>query len=184
VLPLASILQVQLPAPKPGSKRGCVAVAAAAAAAAGQSSHGDAAVGLDTELEGAAACSGTDEGSDDDYDMGEDGACCICYSLHLQDPEQPDQIGACCGCSGIQGVVRGLLCMVRFVLQSCMVLVCVTVRAAVCCSHVSCSEVVQQQICLRCRPFQAFAPPVSSMLGILASCGHTNLAAVCAQHAS
>lgn len=84
-------LQVQLPAPKPGSKRGC----AAAASAAGASG---------IEQAEAAAGSEADDASDDDYDMAEDGACCICYSLHLPDPAHPDQIGGCsatavaCGC--------------------------------------------------------------------------------------
>ncbi|WIA14517.1 hypothetical protein OEZ85_003036 [Tetradesmus obliquus] len=78
---LQEVLQVQLPAPKPGSKRGC----AAAASAAGASG---------IEQAEAAAGSEADDASDDDYDMAEDGACCICYSLHLPDPAHPDQIGA------------------------------------------------------------------------------------------
>jgi hypothetical protein len=48
------------------------------------------------QAEAAAAGSEAGDYSDDNYDMAEEGACSICYSLHLPDPAHPDQIGKHC----------------------------------------------------------------------------------------
>lgn len=76
-------MQVTLPGPKPGSKKGCAAVRAAA-------DRGD--------PQGSASQGPGEADSDSDSLMdeeGDTGACAICYALHLPDPARPDEIGGC-----------------------------------------------------------------------------------------
>lgn len=76
------IVQVTLPAPKPGVSRGCAAVLAAAN---GGGQHDQ------------SAASQASDAVDDSLDLmdedGVEGACAICYALHLPDPCRPDELG-------------------------------------------------------------------------------------------
>lgn len=75
----AWLLQVALPAPKAGARKGCAAVLAAAEGA------------------GADGPAPQDSDADEDSDLmdedGEAGACAICYALHLPDPSRPEELG-------------------------------------------------------------------------------------------
>lgn len=75
-------VQVTVPAPKPGVSKGCAAVLAAA--------HGG---GQHDQSAASQASDAVDDSSDlMDENEGE-GACTICYALHLPDPSRPDELG-------------------------------------------------------------------------------------------
>eukprot|EP00878_Enallax_costatus_P035626 GHUV01039808.1.p1 GENE.GHUV01039808.1~~GHUV01039808.1.p1 ORF type:complete len:274 (+),score=67.25 GHUV01039808.1:1105-1926(+) len=81
---LETVLQLRLPAPKPGVRKGCAPlqhVASDTAAAADE--------GLDADMLDAEA-GGYSSDLDDDAAAG---ACAVCYSLHLPDPDRPDETG-------------------------------------------------------------------------------------------
>lgn len=85
-------LQLHLPAPKPGVRKGCAAVQYAASGAAAAAAEGP------DDMEAEFGRYSSDFEEDDDA-----GACAICYSLHLPDPDKPDELGEvlmCCvsGC--------------------------------------------------------------------------------------
>lgn len=82
---LQAVLQVSLPAPKPGAPKGCAAVLAAA----GGLQHQEGTTSSQVE-----AGQDSDSSMDQDEEEGEPGACAICYALHLPDPLRPDEIGA------------------------------------------------------------------------------------------
>jgi len=78
-MPLFAYIQVSLPPPKPGVRKGCAAVLAAAQ-------------GGDLLEDSRSGSPGSD--AEDSDAMDEDaGACAICYALHLPDPTRPDETG-------------------------------------------------------------------------------------------
>jgi hypothetical protein len=77
-------VQVTLPGPKPGTKRGCAAVRAAADRSGSQAA---------ASQEAGAADSDSDDSLMDEE--GDAGACAICYALHLPDPSKSDELGGC-----------------------------------------------------------------------------------------
>eukprot|EP00775_Hariotina_reticulata_P008989 gene8989-biopygen10842 len=83
---------VQLPAPRPGSMKGCAAIIAASSRAGpAATACGDytAPCGGDAEADLLAA----DDDCDDEDMADEIGACAICYALHLPNVLQPTELG-------------------------------------------------------------------------------------------
>ena len=77
-------MQLRLPAPKPGVRKGCAALQHLATDTAAATAEGPDTEMLDADADGYSSDLG------DDADAG---ACAICYSLHLPDPDKPDELG-------------------------------------------------------------------------------------------
>lgn len=77
--------QVDLPPPKPGTRKGCAAVQAVCVTMDGSTA----------ELQGSGDADTNSDSMDDDEEEDTAGACAICYALHLPDPSKPDELGTC-----------------------------------------------------------------------------------------
>ncbi|KAF8061347.1 Fancl [Scenedesmus sp. PABB004] len=74
---LEAVLELRLPPPRPGVRKGCAALAAPPGDSQGDGQGG----------------SPADAASDSDDEEGEPGACAICYALHLPSADRPGELG-------------------------------------------------------------------------------------------